>query len=175
MTVKSILPFGDPILRKVAKPVEALHAKTLKLLDDMTETLYAAEGRAGLAAPQIGFLRRLIVMDCGEGLIELINPEILEMSGEQTGAEACLSFPGYYGDVKRANQIRITSLNRQGEQIIIEGEGYLARCIQHEIDHLNGVLFVDHIQGRWLYHENTKQRIDVMEVIRLTNQGKPLE
>lgn len=86
MSVKTILPFGDPILRKVAKPVEALNEKNLKLLDDMAETLYAADGRAGLAAPQVGILRRLIVMDCGEGLIELINPEIIEMNGEQTGA-----------------------------------------------------------------------------------------
>lgn len=170
MTVKTIVPFGDPILRKTAKPVEAVHERTLKLLDDMTETLYAADGRAGLAAPQVGILRRVIVMDCGEGLIELINPEIIEMSGEQTGAEACLSFPGYYGNVKRADRVKITSLNRRGEQIILDGEGYLARCIQHEIDHLNGVLFVDHVREKWLYHENTKQRIDVMEVIRLTNQ-----
>jgi peptide deformylase len=97
MAVKEILPFGDPILRKKAKPVANLNEKTLKLLDDMAETLYAKEGRAGLAAPQVGVLRRLIVMDCGDGFIELINPEIIEMEGEQTGAEACLSFPGYYG------------------------------------------------------------------------------
>ncbi|MBW7477174.1 peptide deformylase [Paenibacillus oenotherae] len=172
MTVKSILPFGDPVLRKAAKPVETINAKTLKLLDDMAETLYAAEGRAGLAAPQIGMLRRLIVMDCGEGLIELINPEILEMSGEQEGAEACLSFPGYYGHIKRANRVRITSLSRQGEKISFECEGYLARCVQHEVDHLNGVLFIDHVQDKWLYHENTKQRIDLMEVIRLSNQPR---
>jgi len=171
MSVKSILPFGDPILRKIAKPVEEMNARTIKLLDDMAETLYASEGRAGLAAPQIGILRRAVVMDCGEGLIELINPEILETSGEQTGTEACLSFPGYYGLVKRANQVKVSTLTRSGERIILEGEGYLARCMQHEIDHLNGVLFVDHVKDRWLYQEETKQKIELVDVIRLANQG----
>lgn len=171
MTVKQILPFGDPILRKKAKPVADLNERTFKLLDDMAETLYADPGRAGLAAPQVGILRRLIVMDCGEGLVELINPEIVEMSGEQTGTEACLSFPGYLGYVTRANLVKVKSLNRRGETEIIEGEGYLARCIQHEIDHLNGVLFVDHVKERWLYHEETKQKLDLWEVIQLTNRS----
>ena len=171
MATKQILPFGDPILRKVAKPVEVITPKITKLLDDMAETLYESDGRAGLAAPQVGILRRVIVMDCGDGLIELINPEILEMSGEQIGPEACLSLPGYYGEVKRANYIRIKSLNRQGEEFILEGEGFLARCIQHEIDHLNGVLFVDHVAHKWLFYENGQQRLDTLEVIRITNQG----
>lgn len=170
MAVKNILPFGDPILRKRARPVTELNAKTIKLLDDMAETLYDREGRAGLAAPQVGLLRRLIVMDCGEGLIELINPEIIERSGEQTGTEACLSFPGYFGYVKRASHVRISTLNREGNKVVFEAEGYLARCIQHEIDHLNGVLFVDHVQEKWLYYEQTQQRVDVLQVIRLTNQ-----
>lgn len=171
MAAKQIFPFGDPILRKVAKPVEAITPKITKLLDDMVETIYESDGRAGLAAPQVGILRRVIVMDCGDGLIELINPEILEMSGEQIGTEACLSLPGYYGEVKRANYVRIKSLNRDGEEFILEGEGFLARCIQHEIDHLNGVLFVDHVAHRWLLHENGKHKLDTLEVIRLTNQG----
>jgi peptide deformylase len=169
MTVKQILPFGDPILRKKAKPVTELNERTIKTLDDMAETLYAAEGRAGLAAPQVGILRRLIVMDCGEGLVELINPEIIEMKGEQTGTEACLSFPGYFGYVNRAHQVKVKSLNRHGEIIILEGEGYLARCMQHEIDHLNGVLFVDHVKDRWLYHEHSNQKIELFDVIQLTN------
>ena len=170
MTVKHILPFGDAILRKKAKPAEILNARTNKLLDDMVETLYASPGRAGLAAPQVGILRRVIVMDCGEGLIELINPEIIEMSGSQVGAEACLSFPGYYGPVTRANYIKISSLNRLGETFYVEGNDYLARCIQHEMDHLNGVLFVDHVQERWLFHEKTEQRVEVSEIIKLTNR-----
>ncbi|EHB65914.1 MULTISPECIES: peptide deformylase [Paenibacillus] len=171
MAVKPIVPFGDPILRKTARPVEAVNERTLKILDDLVETLYDEEGRAGLAAPQIGILRRLLVMDCGEGLIELINPEIVEMDGEQTGPEACLSYPGYYGYVKRADHVKVKTLNRQGETVILEGEGYLARCMQHEIDHLNGILFVDHVQDGWLYHEETNRRIELLPVIRLTNSG----
>jgi peptide deformylase len=171
MTVKQILPFGDPMLRKKAKPVAELNERTFKLLDDMAETLYAAKG-AGLAAPQVGVLRRLVVMDCGEGLIELINPEIIEMEGEQTGAEACLSFPGYYGIVKRANRVKVQSMNRKGEIATLEGEGYLARCMQHEIDHLNGVLFVDHVRDRWLYHEETQHKVDLLDVIRQTNRER---
>ncbi|MGG4093703.1 peptide deformylase [Paenibacillus lautus] len=171
MTVKAIVPFGDPILRKIARPVDTVNARALKILDDMVETLYDSEGRAGLAAPQIGILRRLIVMDCGEGLIELINPEIVEMDGEQLGPEACLSYPGYYGYVKRANKVKVKTLNRQGETVILDGEDYLARCMQHEIDHLNGILFVDHIRDGWLYHEETHQRIELFPVIGLSNTG----
>jgi peptide deformylase len=136
----------------------------------MAETLYDSDGRAGLAAPQVGFLRRLIVMDCGDGLIELINPEILEMEGEQTGTEACLSFPGYFGNVKRAQSVKLKTLNRQGETIHLKGEGFMARCIQHEIDHLNGILFVDHVKDNWLIHEQTEHKIDLKNVIRLTYQ-----
>lgn len=171
MTVKAIVPFGDPVLRKIARPVDSVNARVLKILDDMAETLYDSEGRAGLAAPQIGILRRLIVMDCGEGLIELINPEIVEMGGEQLGPEACLSYPGYYGYVKRANKVKVKTLNRQGQTVILEGEDYLARCMQHEIDHLNGILFVDHVRDGWLYHEETHQRIELLPVIGLSNTG----
>ncbi|QMV41835.1 peptide deformylase [Cohnella cholangitidis] len=171
MSVLNIVPFGESILRKKAKPVEEITPKIVKLLDDMAETLYASEGRAGLASPQVGILRRVIVMDCGTGLIELINPEIVELSGEQEGAEACLSFPGYHGFVKRANYVKITTLNRQGERVEIEGEGFLARCIQHEIDHLNGVLFVDRVEGPWLYEDQTQRRTSLLEIVKLTNKG----
>lgn len=172
MTLKQILPFGEPILRKISKPVELITPKIIQYLDDMKETLYGSEGRAGLAAPQIGILRRLIVMDCGDGFIELINPEMLHSSGEQIGSEACLSFPGYYGTVKRANEVTIKSLNRLGQEVIIEGSGYLARCIQHEMDHLNGVLFVDHVQGRFLVHESTQQKVDLFKVVQLSDPDR---
>ncbi|MBB6674008.1 peptide deformylase [Cohnella nanjingensis] len=167
MTVKTILPFGDPMLRKVAKPVEAVTPRIGKLLDDMAETLYEAEGRAGLAAPQVGYLRRILVMDCGDGLIELINPEIVERSGEQEGTEACLSFPGFYGFVNRANYVKVRSLNRQGETFELEAEGFLARCIQHETDHLDGILFIDHVKGGSLFHEKTGDRLSLFEVRKL--------
>ena len=160
---ETILPFGDPILRKTAKPVEQITPRIIKLLEDMAETLYAAEGRAGLAAPQVGILRRVVVMDCGDGLIELINPELLEASGEQIGLEACLSFPGYYGRVKRAEYVKIRTMDREGKEQILEAEGYLARCIQHEIDHLNGVLFIDHVQDPYLVHETTGERISCLK------------
>lgn len=171
MTQKRIVPFGDPILRKKAKPVDKITPKISKLLDDMRDTLYASDGRAGLAAPQVGMLRRLIVMDCGDGFIELINPEIIEASGEQIGPEACLSFPGYTGIVRRANKVRVKSLTRDGEEFVLRGEGFLARCIQHEIDHLNGVLFIDHVQDNWLYHESTNQRISLFDCLNLTNKS----
>lgn len=171
MSVKEILPFGDPILRKKARLVEEITPKIIKLLDDMAETLYDSEGRAGLAAPQVGILRRVVVMDCGDGLIELINPEIVELSGEQVGSEACLSFPGYFGIVKRANYVKLRTLNRHGETIELEGEGFLARCMQHEIDHLDGKLFIDHVQEQWLYQDETKQKIKLIDVIKLSNQG----
>ncbi|KIL35583.1 peptide deformylase [Gordoniibacillus kamchatkensis] len=168
MAEKTILPFGDPILRKTAKPVEAITPKIAKLLDDMADTLYAAEGRAGLAAPQIGILRRVIVMDCGGGLIELINPEIVETGGEQTGPEGCLSYPGYTGIVKRAKYVKLRTWNRAGETVALEASDYLARCIQHEIDHLNGVLYIDHIQDGELFDDRTKQRVNLLEVLRLS-------
>ncbi len=169
MSVLGILPFGESILRKKARPVEEITPKITKLLDDMAETLYATDGRAGLAAPQVGMLRQLIVMDCGEGLIELINPEIIEASGEQDGAEGCLSFPGYYGFVKRAQRVRIRTMNRQGETVELEGEGFLARCIQHEVDHLHGKLFIDLVQEPWLYQEKTNQRIPLIDVMKISH------
>ncbi len=169
MSVLGILPFGESILRKKARPVEEITPKITKLLDDMAETLYATDGRAGLAAPQVGMLRQLIVMDCGEGLIELINPEIIEASGEQDGAEGCLSFPGYYGFVKRAQRVKIRTMNRQGETVELEGEGFLARCIQHEVDHLHGKLFIDLVQEPWLYQEKTNQRIPLIDVMKISH------
>lgn len=170
MASRTILPFGDPILRKKARPVTDFGPRTEKLMDDLRDTLYAEEGRAGLAAPQIGILRRAVVMDCGDGLIELINPEILESSGEQTGTEACLSYPGFAGFVKRAQSVKIRACNRKGEAFELEGEGYLARCIQHELDHLDGVLFVDRAEGDYLFHEQTQQKVRLIDVLRLTNQ-----
>lgn len=169
MSVLNILPFGEGVLRKKARPVDEIAPKILKLLGDMAETLYATEGRAGLAAPQVGMLRQVIVMDCGDGLIELINPVIIESDGEQDGTEACLSYPGYYGFVKRAQRVVVRSLNRQGETFELEGEGFLARCIQHEVDHLHGKLFIDHVTDQWLYHEQTHQRIPLIEVMKLSH------
>lgn len=144
MAIRIIVKEPDPVLREIAKPVASVTPNIRKLLDDMAETMYDAPG-VGLAAPQIGILKRVIVMDVGDehGLIELINPEIIEKDGEQFGPEGCLSIPGLTGDVRRANQVKVKGLNRDGEEIVIEGTELLARCIQHEVDHLNGVLFTD--------------------------------
>jgi len=173
MAVRTIIPFGDPLLRKRTKPADPSAPNTVKLLDDLVETLYAAEGRAGLAAPQIGILRSVAVMDCGgeQGLLELINPVIVGMSGEQVGPEGCLSYPGYVGIVKRAQQVELQYQNRAGETVALAASGYLARCIQHELDHLQGVLFVDRMEDGWLTHEETGHRVRTLEVVRLTNSG----
>lgn len=172
MTERLILKLGDPVLRKVCKPVNEINSSVIKLLDDMASTLYAGPNRAGLAAPQVGIPKRLVVLDCGEGLIELINPEILESSGEQTGAEACLSLPGLIGKVTRANIVAVKTLNRSGQEVIITGEGFFARCLQHEIDHLNGVLYIDHVQPGQLFNEKTNEPLDVLEVIRFSRQNR---
>lgn len=169
MTQRTIVPFGDPILRKTAKPVTEMTDKIRRLLDDMAETMYTADNGAGLAAPQVGILKRIVVMDCGDGLIELINPEIIEMSGEQVGAEACLSFPGYAGIVKRADYVKVKAIDREWNEQILEGRGFTARCFQHEIDHLNGVLFVDHVRDDQLYLERTQEKVSLLDVLRLTN------
>lgn len=145
MAIRLVVKDPDPVLREKAKEVKEITPNIIKLLDDMADTMYDEEG-VGLAAPQIGILKRVIVMDCGEehgGLIELINPEIISKEGEQFGPEGCLSIPGLQGDVKRAMTVSVKGLNREGKEIVVTGSELLARCIQHEVDHLNGVLFTD--------------------------------
>ena len=133
---------GDEVLRQEAKPVRRVNKEVQSLLTEMAETMHGAEG-IGLAAPQVGVSKRVVVADVGEGLIELVNPEILYREGVQTGYEGCLSVPGLVGEVERAEKIRVTGLDRRGHQIWINCEGLLARCLQHEIDHLDGILFTD--------------------------------
>lgn len=145
MAIKIIVKDPDPVLREKAVTVTKFNSNLHKLLDDMADTMYDAEG-VGLAAPQIGILKRVIVMDCGEehgGLIEMVNPEVIASSGEQTGPEGCLSIPGLRGDVSRPLNVTAKGQDRNGNEIVVEGTELLARCIMHEIDHLNGVLFTD--------------------------------
>ena len=144
MAIRKILKIGDETLRKHARPVAEVDRRTKQLLDDMAETMYAADG-AGLAAPQVGILRRVVVIDVGEGLIELVNPEIVAPEGEQHQAEGCLSVPGKRGVVARPAKVTVRALNRRGKPIEIVGEGFLAIALCHEIDHLDGVLYVDKI------------------------------
>lgn len=144
MALRTIRKLGDDILRKKCRPVETIDEKILTLLDDMAETMDSADG-VGLAAPQIGVLKRIAVIDVGDGLIELINPEIISASGSQTADEGCLSVPGKYGKVERPQNVTVRATDRDGNIFEIEGEDLLARALCHEIDHLDGVVFVDKV------------------------------
>ena len=142
MAIRTIRKDEDPILRKKSREVDKINHRILTLLDDMAETMHQAEG-VGLAAPQVGVLKRVIVLDVGEGLIEMINPEIVEKEGEQCGPEGCLSIPEQSGTVIRPRKVKVKALNRHSQEFEMEAENLLARAICHEIDHLNGVLFTD--------------------------------
>ncbi|MDP4096821.1 peptide deformylase [Paenibacillus sp. P96] len=144
MAIRFIVKEPDEVLHKVAKEVTKVTPNVQKLLDDMADTMYDAEG-VGLAAPQVGILKRLIVVDAGDehGLIKMINPEIVAKEGEQFGPEGCLSIPGLNGDVRRAEKVKVRGLDREGKPLTVTATGLLSRAFQHEIDHLNGVLFTD--------------------------------
>ena len=144
MAIRNIVKVGDDVLRKVCRTQMTFDEKLWSLLDDMAETMYKAEG-VGLAAPQVGILRRVCVVDVGEGLIELINPVITEKSGSQKGSEGCLSVPDRYEEVTRPNKVTVRAQNRKGENIEIKAEGFLSRAFCHEIDHLDGILYIDRI------------------------------
>lgn len=142
MAILKILTEEDETLRKKCRPVDKITPRTLTLLDDMRETMNMANG-VGLAAPQVGILRRIVVIDVGEGLIELINPEIISSEGTQIGREGCLSVPDECGIVERPMVVTVRAVNRNGEPFTITGEGLLARAFCHEIDHLDGTLYID--------------------------------
>lgn len=142
MATRTVRLSTDEILRKKCKPVKEINANTLVLLDDMAETMYAANG-VGLAAPQVGILKRIVVIDIGEGLLELINPEIVETRGSQIDYEGCLSIPGQSALVERPEYVKVSAQNRAGESITVEGEELLAVALCHELDHLDGVLYID--------------------------------
>ena len=143
MAKLKIVKVGDDTLRKVCRPVDAITPRIITLLNDMTETMRAADG-VGLAAPQVGVLRRIVVIETpDDGLIELINPKIIAYSGEQEGEEGCLSVPGRWGIVKRPMHVTVRAMNRKGEVVDITGSGLLARAFCHELDHLDGKLYID--------------------------------
>ncbi|RKD34361.1 peptide deformylase [Thermohalobacter berrensis] len=144
MAIRQLRFKGDPILRKKSREVTKIDDRIKILLEDMLETMYKEEG-VGLAAPQVGILRRVVVIDVGDGPIKLINPEIIEEDGEKIDEEGCLSVPGESGKVKRPAMVKVKYLDENGEEQIIEGTGLLARALCHEIDHLNGILFIDKI------------------------------
>ena len=140
MALRNIVKEGDDILNKKCRPVQKFDKKLAILLEDMAETMRNANG-VGLAAPQVGILRRVVVIDIGEGLIELVNPKIIAFSGEQEGSEGCLSFPGQWGIVKRPNYVKVKAQDRNGEEFTIEGKELLARAFCHELDHFDGIVF----------------------------------
>ena len=151
MGLRKILTVKEPSLHKMCRPVEKFDGKLHKLLDDMKETLLDAGG-VGLAAPQVGILRRVVVVDTGEEILELVNPELLETSGEQVGAEGCLSVPGKYGLVKRPMVARVRAQDRNGDFFEAEGEELIARCFCHEFDHLDGIVYTE-VMERYLTEE----------------------
>lgn len=140
MAIRNIVKDGDEILNKKCRPVEKFDKKLWVLLDDMAETMHRANG-VGLAAPQVGMLRRVVVIDVGEGVIELVNPQIIAYSGEQEGVEGCLSFPGEWGITRRPDYVKVKAQDRNGEEFTMDGRQLLARAFCHEIDHLNGIVF----------------------------------
>lgn len=147
MATRTIVVKGDPILEKKCRPVTEFNGHLAELLDDMKETLAQANG-VGLAAPQVGILRRVaIVLDSEDQPIELVNPEIIEQDGEQTGLEGCLSVPGRYGTVTRPNHVKVRAQDRNGNFFEVEGEAITARCFCHEIEHLDGHIFTENVVG----------------------------
>lgn len=152
MAIREIKRYPEKVLKEKATPITDIDGDVQKLIDDMIETMYAAPG-IGLAAPQVGVSKRIIVIDVSvketekTPLLVLINPEIIRTEGEIESEEGCLSIPGYITTVKRAERVLVSGLNRDGKEILIEGEGLLSRALQHEIDHLNGILFIDRISS----------------------------
>jgi len=145
MGYRKILTIGDETLRKVSRPVTSFDTRLCRLLDDMVQTMYEAEG-VGLAAPQVGILRRAIVIDAGQGLVELVNPVITDKSGVVGMTEGCLSVPGRQGFVVRPENVTVEAFDRKGNLIKINGDGLLARVLCHEIDHLDGTLYIDKME-----------------------------
>ena len=160
MAIRQIREIGDEVLKKTCKEVKRITPRTLMLIEDMLDTMYETNG-VGLAAPQVGILQRIVVIDVGEGPIVLINPEILETSGEQTGDEGCLSVPGKAGCVTRPNYVKVKAFDAGMEEVIYEGEGLLARAFCHEIEHLDGHLYVEKVEGE--LHDVTYEEIEEEE------------
>ena len=157
MAVLEVLKAGHPVLKQVAQPVDYVNKKMRAFIEDMAETMYKTDG-VGLAAPQVGVSKRIIVVDDGNGLQALINPQIIKAEGSQWGPEGCLSVPGYFGDVERYEKVTVTAIDPNNKKLRIEAEGFLARIFQHEIDHLEGHLFIEKAV-------NLKKQVDPTEAI----------
>lgn len=172
MGIRNVREMGDDLLRKKSKPVKEMTPRLAGILQDMLETMYAADG-VGLAAPQVGILKRMVVIDVSETRDQpliLINPEILETEGEQTGMEGCLSVPGKHAKVTRAEKVKVRAQNQDMEFFELEGEGLLARCILHEYDHLEGILYVDRKEGPLLDNEAEAEEAETIDAAGETEQ-----
>ena len=145
MAIRNIVTLGDDVLRKICRTQMHFDERLWTILDDMKDTMYKAEG-VGLAAPQIGILRRFCIVDVGDGLIELVNPVIVEKHGEQLDNEGCLSLPGKFSPVKRPLKVTVRAQDRNGNNFTVTGEGLKARALCHEIDHLDGILYIDRVE-----------------------------
>lgn len=145
MALRQIRMFDDEILRKASRPVARVDSRIREILTDMADTLHNTPNASGLAACQVGILKRLVVIDMKEGLIQLVNPEIVAREGEELVTEGCLSFPGTWGKTLRPQRVTVRALDERGEEVTIEGTGPLAKCLCHEIDHLDGIVFTDRI------------------------------
>ncbi|MDH7481209.1 MAG: peptide deformylase [Armatimonadota bacterium] len=162
MAARDVVTYPDPVLRQQAKAVTKVDTNTKKLIHDMIDTMHEANG-VGFAANQIGVLQKVIVFDDGTGPKVLINPKIVHASGEQVGIEGCLSVPGLQGEVRRANEIEVKGLDERGKPVKIKAEGLTARIIQHELDHLNGVLFIDRAEPNSLHYVTATEEEEAIE------------
>lgn len=163
MAVLEIRLYPDPILREKSRPVDRVDDGLRELMDNMAQTMYQNRG-VGLAAVQVGVLKRVIIVDAGEELISLANPEIVRKSGRQFGPEGCLSLPGIFLDVKRSREVMVRGLNREGKEVQVEGSGLRARALQHEIDHLDGVLILDRVpQKRQKHIKSELEKLEMMK------------
>ena len=161
MALRQIREVGDEVLTKVCKEVKFLSPRTIMLIEDMLDTMYEAGG-VGLAAPQVGILKRIAVVDVGEGPMILINPEIIETAGEQTGDEGCLSLPGKAGKVTRPNYVKVKAFDENMNEVIYEGEELLARAFCHEIEHLDGHMYTEKVEGE--LHDSVFEEVEAEEV-----------
>jgi peptide deformylase len=168
MKKAKIVLFGDPVLREIAQPVKVFHKKLHSTIDTIRFTLMSVKEGAALAANQISIQKKITVIDYLDEYIEMINPEIVSYSGEQTGYEGCLSFPGFSGRVKRAETVKVEFQDRNGNKICIERSGQMARCIQHEIDHLNGILYIDRMDDEFIVNDEDKTKISISNILKIT-------
>lgn len=172
MKKAKIIHFGDPVLRQKAEPVSVFHKKLHSVVDIIKATLLDADYAAALAANQVSILKSITVIDYCDEYFEMINPEIIDSSGESIGYEGCLSLPGYSGKVKRAEMVTVKYQDRNGKEITIERSGAMARCIQHELDHLNGMLYIDRMVDEFVIHDDNDTKLSVADLQRLTSVGK---